>query len=108
MDRAQEPSSAQKRSPVCSRAGTLCACVVIAGALLGDTLFFDTSHGVELDPNDAAVPVQVAPVVVTNFPLYLDGLGTVETSGNGWDDSPVGPYRGSIGCSGTRARHKGH
>ncbi|CDZ67675.1 Multidrug resistance protein MdtA [Neorhizobium galegae bv. orientalis] len=77
MDRAQGPSKEQKRFPVCSMERALCACVVIAGALLGDKLFVGTSYGAEPSPNDAAVPVQVAPVELANFPLYLDGLGTV-------------------------------
>ena len=57
------------------KAGTAFAALVIVGALLGDTMFADTSQGADADP---VVPVQTVQSEIGDFPVYLDGLGTVQ------------------------------
>jgi multidrug efflux system membrane fusion protein len=60
-------------------AGLVCATFVVAGAVVGDLVFVNSSSGADTTPqNSAAVPVQTASVVAQDFPVYVDGLGTVQ------------------------------
>jgi len=60
-------------------AGMTVAALIVGGALVADSLLMDSSEGADQPSTSAsAVPVDIATVETANFPVYLNGLGTVE------------------------------
>ncbi len=66
------------KSPVGLKLALLCVVVAICGFAIANSLFVEPSLGEEASSASAGVPVSLVNPELEDFPVYLDGLGTVQ------------------------------
>ncbi|MBY3537564.1 efflux RND transporter periplasmic adaptor subunit [Rhizobium laguerreae] len=79
MTAPQKPEPLGKRTPsIALKLGILCLVTVVCGAAITNFLFVGPSHGEEAASSSGGVPVSTVKAQLEDFPVYLDGLGTVQ------------------------------
>jgi len=61
-----------------AKSATALATLVVVCAFSASMLFTNVSEGADPSSSTAAVPVEIARVEIESFPVYLNGLGTVQ------------------------------